>query len=309
MRTALVVLLLAGVCPFGSAASKPPPHHQYASLQSVAPVEAKAAAASQPALIETKAVEGAQRKSTLIVLLGAMSGCSGALCKRRFGCYANMMTGNLARFANALADAQWSDALFYSLMICSYTTGVFLFRFFDVQEQKQYSNDADNNSSSNMAKIPFSIAPAALVAFALADVIDMLPHIPSKFMLPVMSVGFALINASSQSSIGSITNAATGHLTRVGLGVTDTLLLGVPLKAVTSLRFLVAFFVSILGTSLIYNFVASRNMQLPPLMGTTVGLLYMLLLSWYRAPRIRVNEETSGRERVRLFLYACLQRR
>lgn len=247
-----------------------------------------------PRFIESKPTNARkQRKDTMISLLGAMSGFSGVLCFRRFGCYANMMTGNFARLAHALAAARWWDAVFYTALALSYAVGVCIYRFLVILHQRHEKADS----------FPMTIAPAALLAFVLADVVDQ-SALPVRCMIPFLSVGFGIINAASMNSIGAITNAATGHLTRVGVGAVDAMLLGAPLqKSAGSARYLVSFFVSVIVTSILYNVLQGSQLTWFPPMGSSIGVLYTLLVLWY------CGATHPARDRFRVFLYACLQRR
>jgi uncharacterized membrane protein YoaK (UPF0700 family) len=238
-----------------------------------------------------------RRKDRLISMLGVMSGLSWVLCQRRFGMFTNMMSGNMSRFANALADSNWKEALFYLSLVFSYTLGVCIFRVFDLDRETPVDEKTFN------LPIPRGVVPAAVAVFVLADLVD-LSGLPAGYMLSFLSIGFGIINTISQTVIGSITNAATGHLTRVGLGVVDSLVLGVPLLKTrgTSIRFIGAFLTSVLATSILYNRIAASGLTLPPMMGSTIGILYAVLLTWYSGAM------APGSERVRIFLYTFSQR-
>ena len=221
------------------------------------------------------------KKGTMMVLLGSMTGFSGVLCKRRFGCYAGIMTGNLARLANAIADQHWPDALWYTSLVSGYIGGIVVYRLMDIHSKKQ-RREQEESTSLQSSGIPLLMIPAFVTAFVCADLVDWSSGIPSKHMMPLLAFGLAMINAWSMDSsyFGSVTNAATGHLTRAALGAVDSIHLGIPLQGADSYRFVASFFATVLIVSAFLNLTRQLHLARPP-MGLLLGVLYTLVLFWY----------------------------
>jgi uncharacterized membrane protein YoaK (UPF0700 family) len=215
-----------------------------------------------------------QRKSTMISLLGAMSGVGGTLCCKRFSFFVHMMTGGFIRTATAISNGVWQTALYDMSLVLSYASGCTIYRFFDIHHKSR---------EDSPSALPVSIAAAALLAFLVGDIMNqMLPMSSGKSMAPFFALGFGLVNAFSMNTVGAVTNAATGHLTRVSVGIADTITFGAPTKN-CSPRYILSFFGSILATSLLCNQAADtplNALRLLPL-GSCIGSIYAAILVWY----------------------------
>jgi hypothetical protein len=130
--------------------------------------------------------------------------------------------------------------------------------------------------------------------------------------LSSLAIGFGMVNAAAQDSLNTVTNAATGHITRLGLGVADRALLCRVGCAERAAKFgserdrhvspVVAAarssadatitsgqFVAVLLSSLVISSIACRRRWIPldeldPALGALFGILYATLLFWYTSP-------------------------
>ena len=297
------------------------------SVNSLKPVET-ATKLSSSSLAATATATATAHRDMMIAYLGVMSGFSGVLCFRRFGCYINMMTGNVSRLAHAVAACEWNDALFYVCLTGSYAMGTFLYRVLEIRQQGQQQQQQQQNQKevaerqevtsvgSSNTSLPPTIIPTFWTLFLLADLIDKATPLPTKCMIPFLAAGFAMISSYSQSCLGCITNAATGHLTRMGMGLADSLLLQAPFwaKRRTSGGFFLGFALSALITSILHRQWSNTTKIFQGLpMGMSFALLYTLLLSWYNGPVAVPSSSSSSMRgikfRLQVFFYSLMQRR
>ncbi|GKY92039.1 hypothetical protein MPSEU_000175500 [Mayamaea pseudoterrestris] len=239
-----------------------------------------------------------RRDTTFIVMLAALCGSMDGLFMHHYQVYANMMTGNVMKFAAALANAQWNDACKFSSMIAFYTVGCSIWRV--IRDGKETTVNKDLQSAVAAAtRAPSSddktqklrrIVPTTFTLFALADVLS---HADSRLFLPIMATAFGLVNTATVECIGVVTNAATGHVSKIGVGLGGYLIVGahgnVPSQNV---GYLATFATSMLLTTKLYQWTIHSNNVLPwmrlqkmlPPLGSTLGLLYAGALLWYTKP-------------------------
>lgn len=196
-----------------------------------------------------------------------------------------MMTGNTVRCFDALADLRFGTFFRHAGMITSYVTGVSLFVTLKHLQQK----------CLHLQKTPTLVwvARVAAMLFGISDVTGSLTVGAGSdggagrhaFRLIPMALGFGMINAAVTEATGTVTNAVTGHWTKVGFGTAERLL--VPDQTTkgfsTSIKAIGTFILSLLSTNLIYQWVETKPLilsKLPPL-GVGLGSLYFALLSWY----------------------------
>ena len=233
-----------------------------------------------------------RRDAVFVAMLGGLCGMVDALFCHHFDCYANMMTGNTIKLANSLAHDEYRAAAKYFMMILFYMSGCSLWPVIQRNAEQQRQVHASSTSSSTTA--PMSkptrlrhIVPAMFGLFVLSDVAAKLVH-PSLF-LPILSVAFGLVNTATIDCIGVVTNAATGHVSKIGMGLVGYVLQGcgkgnVPLQHV---GYLLSFAGAILVTTKLYGawLLTGKGLRLwlPPL-GLTLGCLYAAAVLWYTSP-------------------------
>lgn len=264
------------------------------------------------------AVVARQQKRKRFLTSGflVLSGMAESICFRKFGLYPTMMTGNTIKCMTALSDFQWTTAGSIGIYILCYFLGGTVYRFLDLwaaqlQQQKSVASVKDRPpssstlSSSSARNLP-RVARLALVLFVCADVMayKMQKGIAA---LPVMSLTYGLINAAALEEVGCATNAVTGHCTTLGLGFAEHVLFtswpftsnntksrsndlstvankNSKEKFLTSVQGTSAFVVSVFVTGLAYRWVVAQGPRiaglLPPL-GTSFGLAYLALMTWY----------------------------
>jgi uncharacterized membrane protein YoaK (UPF0700 family) len=233
-----------------------------------------------------------KKKSLLMISLLIMSGITEGICFRRFKCFPNMMTGNTVRCMDALAD--WNLGMFglHGSMIVSYVTGGALFRVMEYTSSTRQTYQ--HLQASNNRLLLAWVARVSLVLFCLSDIVGVHRDL---WRLPFLALGCGLINAAANDTAGTVTNAVTGHWTKIGLGTGEALLLpslskeNVPTTTTTttttnrsSVKGVSAFVVSLLGTNVVYRWLERTQpwllSRLPPL-GTSLGVSYALLFGWY----------------------------
>ena len=272
-----------------------------------------------------------QRAShTFVALLAILSGTTDAIFCQRFGCYANMMTGNTIRLATALAECRMRDSWFFASLILSYTGGVTLAGIIEQvsvppwqDHEKQQNQQSQQQLALRQAQSSslYMVALAALFFLSAPDwiapllqVTDLLDPTPSPWAFSCFAVGFGLVNAATMNVLhGTVTNAATGHYTKLGRAAADAIVehwknkfaspsakLITPTAADhtnnqhqeqrtienTSARFLIIFMGSMVVSSWVHNGVLanlnrSRVHRFPLSLGTALGILYALVLGWY----------------------------
>jgi uncharacterized membrane protein YoaK (UPF0700 family) len=224
-----------------------------------------------------------KKQSLFMISLLIMSGITEGICFRRFKCFPNMMTGNTVRCMDALADWNLGMVGLYGSMIVSYVTGGALFRVLEYGTRQTYHLQASNYLLVWVARV-------SLVLFCLSDLIGVHRDL---WRLPFLALGCGLINAAANDTVGTVTNAVTGHWTKIGLGTGEGLLLPSLSKenvavnsrnSSSSVKGVSAFVVSLLGTNVVYRWLERTQpwllSRLPPL-GTSLGVSYALLFGWY----------------------------
>lgn len=212
----------------------------------------------------------ASRRDTLICLFAMMSGATGVLCYHTLGFCAHMITGFIYRLMRSVSDADWFAALSHALLVIGYALGASLFRVLELYHERKGTTEV----------LPMSTALAALPFFCLSDHSDAIGSVVN-LVGPVMAIGFGIINAFSLNHLKSVTNAATGHLTRLSMGSVDAFILGTQTNY-TSLRYLLSFVVSVMVSTILCRIFTVMGSPIPlPPMGFSIGMTYAVLLLWY----------------------------
>ena len=229
------------------------------------------------------------KKNLFIFSLVTLTGISEAICFRRFGCFPNMMTGNTVRSMSFLADLEYEKALFHAALIVSYVAGGGLFSILDANAGTRSNNNKTNSKLPKDSKstLPL-VAGIGLALFCGSDLLNQ-RMANARAGLPILALGYGMINAATLNVVGAVTNAITGHWTKVGLGVGDYLVdpqtggSSKRLFPTTSAGCVAAFCLSVLLTGMLFNQIVARPAllaRMPPF-GTSFGVLYAILLTWY----------------------------
>jgi hypothetical protein len=265
-----------------------------------------------------------------LLSLGAVSGLAHVLCSFKYEYYANMMTGNTIRGTLAASRGDANQALFFGSVVLSYLLGAAIYRALDLfllcrsSDVSTYAQDAasdpvhfDRHKLRNLSWT----APISLSIFCCSDLAyrwmsRRASASASKTVmlrLSTLAAGFGMVNAAAQDALSTVTNAATGHITRLGLGVADRALLlwrvgrgaetaGVGSEQARRISPAVASarssaeatrtsiqFLAVLISSLVISSIACRRGWIPldeldPALGALFGTLYATVLFWYTSP-------------------------
>jgi hypothetical protein len=245
-----------------------------------------------------------QIQQSMVLVLMSLSGITEAICWRQFKCFPNMMTGHTVKVLDAVAGWQWKDALWGTIMILSYFLGGTMYKMIHLLQQEQQSKQHPSRLQSSV--IPNTLTAVArwvVLWFSASDLVAMrLSAAHVLWRLPLLSIGFGMINSVTIDIWGAITNAVTGHWTKISTGLAEAILLGpkgVGQVAKTSTTCMGVFAISLVITSGILqgfgnigvgdSFVGIGSnsrvssilwKRLPPL-GITLGVIYGVLFNGY----------------------------
>ena len=147
-----------------------------------------------------------------------LAGCSDVLCIRRFQCYTAMMTGNVVSMSMSLADKKWTEATRRLSLIGCYFVGAIIVRSTESVCKEPIKKNSSTMSASQGSdfrsrKIICSIVVAI---FAIAD---------RMVWINLLALGYGIVYASANLLLnGTITQLLTGHVTKLGIAVSDRLL-------------------------------------------------------------------------------------
>lgn len=257
-----------------------------------------------------------QIQQSMVLLFMSLSGIVEAICWFQYKCFPNMITGHTVKVLDAIARWQWKDAGWGTAMILSYVLGGTLYKTIHLlqerrQPQQQPQEQQQQQQHASIHVIPNTLTAVArwvAVWFSLSDfvAIHLLSgdHANILWRLPLLSVGFGMINAAISDIWGTVTNAVTGHWTKIGTGFAEGMLLGpksIGQASKMSVACMVVFIMSLITTSGLLQGLAGvigstttsssssssgrvlRSIlfhRIPPL-GTTLGLVYGAVFTGY----------------------------
>jgi len=251
----------------------------------------------------------------MVLTFMCLSGSIEAICWRRYKCFPNMMTGHTVKVLDAIAGWQLKDAIWGTAMISSYFLGGTLYKMIHLLQQQQQQQKQE--SSSQGLPLPSLIVPNTLTAvarwaflsFAISDFLALRLQDTNKILwcLPFLSVGFGMINAAILELFGSVTNAVTGHWTKMSTGLAEGILLGFrkgggpsPASKASAI-YMIGFSISLIVTSgimqglgssvptwfsslwggIVFGTIRPFTFQSIPSFGITLGLMYGILFTGY----------------------------
>ena len=129
------------------------------------------------------------------------------------------MTGNTVRSMSFLADLEFEKAyLFHAALLVSYVAGGGLF---SILEANVVTCNKANNKLPNYSKSTHRlVAGIGLALFCWSDLLNK-RMANARAGLPILTLGYGMINAATLNVVEAFTNAITGHWIKVGLGVGD----------------------------------------------------------------------------------------
>jgi uncharacterized membrane protein YoaK (UPF0700 family) len=228
-----------------------------------------------------------QQKALFTVCLTVVTALADTICIKSHGAFANIVTGNTVRLSFLVAEGRLFESLhFLSILVCYFAGGV-LARSLHLFNKRQH--------------LPL----LAFVVFCLRDVACFL--FSHAACMPLLSIGFGLVNAECAQELGCITNAITGHVTTISNGLADSLLQRSSIgsssrqdatRTRTSSLIVVTFILSMVVCSWSYQRIClpvHRSGQgffcvdrFESVHGATFGLLYAFLLNWYNDLRMKM---------------------
>jgi hypothetical protein len=207
----------------------------------------------------------------------------------------------------------------YASMITLYMIGSSLFGLWNhhvetTVTKQSSSNNNNNNNNNNNTRLWKGVSRMAVVIFILSDIWVMM-------RLPLLGMAFGLVHAAILDKVGVIPFAMTGHMTKIGIGITQEYVL-LPSKQHkpstapvidtsykgyhTSWKGLLAFMGSVLvgnamakfmdssivataaassSSSTTFLWLVSVAMNYLPSFGITLAMLYSSLFRWYVTAR------------------------
>jgi uncharacterized membrane protein YoaK (UPF0700 family) len=230
--------------------------------------------------------KGVSNKTIFTISLLILTGITEGIFFRRFKCFPNMMTGNTIRCLEALADWELSTAMMNGSLILAYVAGGALFKFLDVLWRRRKEEQEQEQQQQRGLDTSSSLVWVARVAFVLFGVSDLMGLQRDVWRLPPLALGFGMINAATVDALGTVTNAVTGHWTKIGVGMAERCLLKSDNQTGyrTSVQAVGTFVSSMLITNIVYRWLETQApmllSRLPPL-GMSLGVIYTSLLTWY----------------------------
>ena len=182
-----------------------------------------------------------RRPFSLTCTLAFLAGVSDVACHSTHGCYANMMTGNCIRLAQAVSAARLADVAFFATLLCGYMAGFGAYRAADeLQRRRGRGQEGEGKGGSKgkgedkgeeqeqeqelagpaAASTSAVVAPAVFLCFALHDVLCR-RLAPSRWLLPLVAVGSAMVNSAGAETTGAVTCMMTGNLQKVANRASD----------------------------------------------------------------------------------------
>jgi len=250
----------------------------------------------------TTIVRESQRDRVLLVGLAVCSGLVEAWSLCSMNCYANMMTGNTVRFLASLSLFEWRGVALYGSLVASYCAGSALSRILTLRQSAALKNRQDDtrkgtSKTNTDATIYIQASYWAMGLFVAADLLTWYRQ-SRTVALPLMALAFGMINSVTTQRLG-VTNAVTGHWTRLSQGLVDAWTAARALdqdltkgrskkyymsEAARNSRLFLSVFCSslLIGTGVAHRVYRSTSSPLPPLVGVSLGLAYVSIFRWYR---------------------------
>mmetsp|Transcript_23298 Transcript_23298/g.50943 ORF Transcript_23298/g.50943 Transcript_23298/m.50943 type:complete len:534 (+) Transcript_23298:752-2353(+) len=267
-------------------------------------------------------------ETTFVWSLMGMAGFVEGLCIRRHGCFPNLMTGTVLKLAEAVAGSNAPSAAFCAAMMASYTAGGSVYALW--KDTNTNDNDNDNNKRrrnlegvSVLSALFFVLSDVAASVLAATTSPATAATATKLVRFPLLATAFGILNAGTMDAGAGVTNAMTGHITKIGQGLVrssgrnnsgnhndNTSSPAPPPAHATSARGLVVFWAAAVLSNLCCGLLeqgaggvgvaASSNVvavvaggvwlvqRLP--LGTTLAIAYGSLIRWYLTASARASE-------------------
>jgi uncharacterized membrane protein YoaK (UPF0700 family) len=250
--------------------------------------------------------------SRFCIGLMSLSGLVEGYCLKRYGCFPNMMTGNAVKLVESLTN-RWSGigtggsgsgsaaasvVVLYSSMMVMYFVGSSIFeQYRAVVDDTSDNNDNDNApQDGRYGRLLNGSAALAMFVFVLSDLLA------PALKLPLLSLSFGILHSVTMDTVGVVPFAMTGHMTKIGTGLTREYLLSrmtdndddrqrqqhsTSRGYHTSVRGMLCFMASAAVANVVYEMCQRHRHShpvwsgVPSLFGTVLAVLYGCLFRWY----------------------------
>ncbi|VEU35440.1 unnamed protein product [Pseudo-nitzschia multistriata] len=253
-------------------------------------------------------------QTTFVCSLMGLAGFVEGFCIRRHGCFPNLMTGTVLKLAEAISTLNLSAAAMHAAMVVAYASGGSIFALWKASGKNASSIDNESETVAKHRQKRSSIEGVSVLStlcFLFSDIWG------GRLRLPFLAAAFGILNAGTMDAGAGVTNAITGHVTKIGQGFAtnrpseqQAAKNAAPPAHVTSARGLAVFFVAAVASNGLCALLdATSRMEggsalglvgavvnrLP--LGTTLAVVYGVFFRWYlRASGALVDAEVATKE-------------
>eukprot|EP00536_Pseudo-nitzschia_multiseries_P003902 jgi/Psemu1/284720/fgenesh1_pg.62_\ len=172
-----------------------------------------------------------QIQNRFVWSLMGIAGFVEGFCIRQYGCFPNLMTGTILKLAEAVGSLNLSTAGFYASMVLAYMAGGSIVAMWKSSPQYRSSGGGgggNSNSNTNNGVDPKrSLLEGVSVLSAMCFVVSDLASAStiaraSVLKLPLLATAFGIVNAGTMDAGAGVTNAMTGHVSKIGQGLVNS---------------------------------------------------------------------------------------
>ena len=267
------------------------------------------------------------KQAAFVSTSAALAGFTDVLVLTKYGCFVNMMTGNLLKMTTAAVNGQAVEAVLNGCFVVCYMSGVLAFTQLKqhllsatrLQQQQQQQQRQDNDGDEQGLAPLRLVAPIIALLFVSADLLLAAPFAANSvatpllrkaLQVPFLAAGFGLINsAAGHATGGTIFFALTAHLTKLTNHLFEqatsprrqTVMDAATHKSMTILF-------NFLGGAMVAGIMLKRNLTILPVC-TTLGLAYAALYAWYAPPVMSTRVGQKAQHVARRIRYSFIPKR
>jgi uncharacterized membrane protein YoaK (UPF0700 family) len=231
----------------------------------------------------------------------AVAGFVEGFSLKAYGSFPNMMTGNCVKLVESLATGgDFKRIIYFTTMILLYIAGGSIF----AQWQDYVLTATPKNENATIqSKLLQGVGVMACLTFVLSD---LMAGGSMATRLPLLALAFGILHSFVISEMGVVPFAMTGHMTKIGMGLTEQFMFKKDSDGFasskgyhTSLKGLMAFMGSAWLANVLYGSCAGRIplpiSKLIPSFGTTLAALYGGLFWWLDTATRRAQRDQRKR--------------
>mmetsp|Transcript_16288 Transcript_16288/g.45079 ORF Transcript_16288/g.45079 Transcript_16288/m.45079 type:complete len:486 (-) Transcript_16288:355-1812(-) len=232
----------------------------------------------------SKQLKPSQIQNRFVWSLMAVAGFVEGFCIRNYGCFPNLMTGTILKLAEAVGSLKLSAAGFYASMVMAYMAGGSI-----VGLWKSSSQNSNNNAKRGLLE---GVSLFSSIVFVVSD----LAPASGALRLPLLATAFGIVNAGTMDAGAGVTNAMTGHVSKIGQGLvlatqgngkgkgisTSANGMGIFWSAAVLANLVCVLLESAAGGGHVHSLARAvqwLSAKIP--MGTTLAVVYGALFRWY----------------------------